>query len=324
MAEEYGVFTTSPTATETAAARLFRRFAPSGVVPPGAGHGIDGGDALAVTADGTAEVTVGSGYAIVGGYWYRNTEPLKKAIIPNPGGQSRWDRLVVRADPAEDQCSLEWLEGTPGSSSPPDPTRTTDGIWEEPLCRVLLAPGATSVASGSVVMERSATTPAGAILDMDGSGAGLLAPGSLVLRGSELRAVLADGSEISVADPTYPTPWENIPLNTSAQVTAHRMKPDGFGYWPRYRMLSEHEVELRGVVARSGNRTFAGSGFRIGTLPAAVRPSELTYNVGASTHISPNNTTRLEVKPNGDIMAYLVSGYSPAWISLDNWRYRIQ
>src|SRR5690606_9844719 len=168
VAEEYGVFTTSPTATETAAARLFRRFAPSGVVPPGAGHGIDGGDALAVTADGTAGVTVGSGYAIVGGYWYRNTEPLKKAIIPNPGGQSRWDRLVVRADPAEDQCSLEWLEGTPGSSSPPDPTRTTDGIWEEPLCRVLLAPGATSVAPEEV-SAGAGESNGGVGIDADGA-----------------------------------------------------------------------------------------------------------------------------------------------------------
>src|SRR5690606_39373247 len=105
-------------------------------------------------------------------------------------------------------------------------------------------------------MGRSATTPAGALFDMDGSGAGLLAPGSLVLRGSELRAVLADGAEFSVADPPYPTPWENIPLNTSAQVVANRSKSGGGGYWPRYRKLSPLERSEERRVGKEGGATW--------------------------------------------------------------------
>src|SRR5690606_26715049 len=122
VAEEYGVFTTSPTATETAAARLFRRFAVSGVVPPGPGvGGLDGGEGLEVTADGTNLVSIGTGYCIAGGYWYRNTGTLQLPIVANPSGLPRRDLLVVRADPADDRCLLAWLTGTPGSTQAPTP-----------------------------------------------------------------------------------------------------------------------------------------------------------------------------------------------------------
>lgn len=321
MAEEYGVFTTSPTATETAAARLFRRFAVSGVVPPGPGvGGLDGGEGLEVTADGTNLVSIGTGYCIAGGYWYRNTGTLQLPIVANPSGLPRRDLLVVRADPADDRCLLAWLTGTPGSPQAPTPTRTGDDIWEEPLCVLQLPAGATAAAPGSITMTRNFTSSGGAVPDLDGAGHDTLPAGGLLLA-SDGRLLVRDASGVDrlVAHTGYPTPWQPITLRSG-------YGPHGIGHAPSWRWDAPGVVRLRGTIARTDGEALP-MGDYIGVLPAAIRPSAYV-NVALGAHATRGgNSVRLQITSTNDPGAgrmtlwYSPASYAPHWVSLDGVTY---
>lgn len=318
MAEEYGVFTTSPTATETAAARLFRRFAVSGVVPPGPGvGGLDGGEGLEVTADGTNLVSIGTGYCIAGGYWYRNTGALQLPIIVNPSGLPRRDLLVVRADPADDRCLLAWLTGTPGSTQAPTPTRTGDDIWEEPLCVLQLPAGATAAAPGSITMTRNFTSSGGAVPDLDGAGHDTLPAGGLLLA-SDGRLLVRDASGVDrlVAHTGYPTPWQPITLRSGYQQS-------GSGYAPSWRYDAPGIVRLRGTITRSNGQPLP-TGEHVATLPAAIRPAAFTRYVCPAHATGPGWSVRGEIRSSsasGAGQLTIWHQYSPLWMALDGWTY---
>ncbi|MBX6384656.1 MAG: hypothetical protein IRZ07_17100 [Microbispora sp.] len=316
MAEEYGVFATTPTASETQAARLFRRFTMSGVVPPG---GVDGGEGLEVTADGTSAVTVGTGYCIAGGYWYRNTSPLQVPITANASGMPRMDLLVVRADPAADECSLEWLVGTPGSGDAPAPTRTSDDIWEEPLAVLTLPAGATSAGPGSVAMARNFSAAGGAVVDLDGAGHDTLPPGGLRLA-SDGRLLVRDGSGVDrlVAHTGYPTAWQPLTLRSGYQQASS-------GHAPAWRWDAPGLVRLRGTITRSNGQPLP-TGDYVATVPAAIRPSAFVRYVCPAHATGPGWSVRGEIRPTaatnpGQLVIW--HQYSPEWMALDGWTYPI-
>ena len=278
--------------------------------------------AVTAAADSTS-VTVAPGRGQIRGYGFHVDAPEEVAAPANAASEPRLYWVVARLDRTASSVGVVILEGT-AAATPVLPALTrTDLVWDLPLASFRRGGGGGAITN--LQDYRCYLNPHGPRKCLSSARPVDPSPGDEAYEMDTGRKVRYHGGLwIADSDPTYPTDWVNIPLNTGSQVIANRQKSGGGGYWPRYRMLSEYEVELRGIVARSGNRVFSGDGFRIGTLPAAVRPSELTYTVGASAQISPNNTTRLEVQPDGDIMAYLVSGYGPSWISLDNWRYRIR
>lgn len=314
MTETYGVFANSPVDTDPVLARLFRRFAVSGVVASGE----DADEMLAVTADGTAEIQVRPGYALVGGWWYRTDAPVTLAVTPNASGQPRRDLVVVRASSSEETCSCEILLGTPGSGVAPSPTRDPAGTWEVPLAEIVVQAGASTVNTADVTSVREFTAPVGAVPVTSAVRHSQLGPGGLQYETDTGRLIIGDGTDYrTVHDPAYPTAWVNIPL--ASGIVAYRSRPNGLGYVPRYRLLDANTVELSGIVARSSGE-FQPPTVTIGRLPVGFRPNQISYTVGAASQESPNNTARLELQPDGDILAYLVAGYTPAWISLDNWR----
>lgn len=278
----------------------------------------DQGDGLVVAAlaDSTG-VTVGSGRGQVRGYGFRvdTTEE-----VPAPANASSdpclyW--LAARLDRAAHKVELVVVEGTPAPSPALPALTRTDTVWELPLAAFRRAGGGGGITN--LVDHRLYLNPHGPVKCASGArpqdpGAGDEAYETDTGRKIRYHA----GTWVADADPTYPTGWTNIPL--SSGIVAYRTKSGGFGYWPRYQRLSERRVELRGLVARSSGN-FSGTSVTIGRLPAGVRPTEITYTVGASAQSSAEgqNQVRLEVQPDGDIRAYIVSGYTPSWISLDNW-----
>ncbi|QVJ00319.1 hypothetical protein KGD82_16280 [Nocardiopsis eucommiae] len=145
MAEQSGVFADSDLDTAEDLARWYRQFAPSGVVTAGP----DAGQRMEVTANGTGLITIGTGYALVGGYWYRISAPETRGIQANTSGQPRRDLVVVRADPQADEATVVILPGSPGASTPPNPTRNPAGVWDLVLGVIVVAGGPPSSHRGT-------------------------------------------------------------------------------------------------------------------------------------------------------------------------------
>ncbi|RKS68989.1 hypothetical protein BZB76_6128 [Actinomadura pelletieri DSM 43383] len=137
MTEKSGVFAGNPIATEIELARLFQGFQLDGV------RGNPNDTACQVIPDGGLNIKVRTGYAHVAGYWYESLgDGEVRAVAANAATQPRKDLVVLRADPEADKVTVAIRQGTPLL---PDPVRQQGGVWELPLARVRVAPGAASI-----------------------------------------------------------------------------------------------------------------------------------------------------------------------------------
>ncbi|MEU7570337.1 hypothetical protein [Micromonospora sp. NPDC049240] len=133
--------------TEDQYSKLFRELQDSGVV--GSATGTD----CKVTADGSGMrvfIQPGSTYlrgvmGISDAVETRTIQPASAAI--------RVDRVVWRMDPAANTATIAVIQGSPGGGVPAL-TRTSSGVWEEPLGRITINPGDTSVSLTAVTDDR--------------------------------------------------------------------------------------------------------------------------------------------------------------------------
>jgi hypothetical protein len=95
---------------------------------------------LAVT--GTASpVSVAAGAAYVAGFFYKNDAAVS-VTIPTPTGNTRIDRIVLRASYGTTRTvRITRIAGTEGSGSPPALTQTVNTTWDIPLARVSITTG---------------------------------------------------------------------------------------------------------------------------------------------------------------------------------------
>lgn len=107
-----------------------------------------------------------------------------------------------------------------------------------------------------------------------------------------------------------PTAWTNIPLSSGLVANTSS------GAVPSYRRVGD-VVQLKGNVAKSNGSGFSGNPVDIGALPSGFRPAALTYTIVACNFIGSNAWARLQIGSDGTMQIYLVSGYTPAWVSLD-------
>ncbi|MFE7480027.1 tail fiber domain-containing protein [Streptomyces sp. NPDC057552] len=134
--------------TESQYSQLFREFADSGVAASSTSN------SFSVSADGsTMTVKVQPGFAIVRGHAVLSTA-VESLTIPTAGTSTRYDRVVLRLDPAANSITLAVLQGTAGGSVPA-PTQTETGVYELPLATVTVAANITAVASAAVDKERA-------------------------------------------------------------------------------------------------------------------------------------------------------------------------
>ncbi|MBB6172167.1 hypothetical protein HNR23_002227 [Nocardiopsis mwathae] len=333
MAEQYGVMPDSPIDRAVDLARWFRQFAPSGVVHGawGTGEPADHADRFEVTADGTALVTIHPGYALVGGYWYRNTAPIQRPVTPNTSSAPRTDLVAIRADPDTGTVGLAVVEGTPGGSRPM-PVRQPDGRWEVGLAHISIAGGSTVVAGGGVDQGvREWTVPYGAIPCTSDSRPRHPHVGALIWETDTSRLRVYDGQLLhssgqsepvyrTLVDAAYPTPWK--PLELRRGYT----KWHNSGYTPGWRMIAPDRVELRGMIARTNGGTMPDETY-IARVPAVARPGGYTRHVAAAGGSHSVNLTIASSGATswlpGQIIIRRQSDHRPAWVSFDSWQYSL-
>ncbi|WP_435112015.1 hypothetical protein [Nocardiopsis synnemataformans] len=321
MAEEYGVFTTSPITADTSYARLMRRHAPDGAVASGP----DAGSQLTLTANASSQLTLGTGYAMVGGWWYRTDAPVPITVPPNAASQPRRDLVVIRADTAAAGCYPHIIQGTPGSSSWPAPTRDPSGTWDVVLGRYTIAGGSAVVAPGDLDLSvRQWTTPTGAIPCTSQARPPDPWPGMLIAETDtgQVRVFLGDVWRL-VSDTSYPTDW--VPV-----VLAAGYGTPGHGHAPEVRWDAPGIIRMRGRIGRNGGQPIP-NGDVIARVPAFARVTETqgwavpSTSRRGGTASTRGNTSRLELQSgvssptSGQLI--LFTEYDPDWASLDGITY---
>lgn len=112
---------------------------------------------LEVTTEGST-VIVGTGFAIIGGFAYENSDSLRFAVLPD-ANHTRIDRIVLRLDIATMQIRAAVKNGIP-SSSPKAPQLQRDAVIHEiSLAQISVTAGG----SITVMDERSNPELCGAI-----------------------------------------------------------------------------------------------------------------------------------------------------------------
>lgn len=94
---------------------------------------------LEVTGTSTP-VAVNTGAAYVYGFPYWNTASVDVAI-PTPSGNTRIDRVVLRANWTAQTVRITRIAGTEGSGTPPALTQTDGTTWEISLAQVSITTG---------------------------------------------------------------------------------------------------------------------------------------------------------------------------------------
>lgn len=94
---------------------------------------------LATTGTATP-VATNTGAAYVYGFPYWNTASVDTAI-PTPSGNTRIDRLVLRAGWAAQTIRITRIAGTEGSGTPPAITQTASTTWDNPLYQASITTG---------------------------------------------------------------------------------------------------------------------------------------------------------------------------------------
>lgn len=100
-------------------------------------------------------VKVSDGECVIESYWGQlsSSAPQPLAIPSNSSGSTRYDLAIVRADWVNNVINLDILVGTPGTGTPPTPTRNTSK-WEVPLAVVKVASGAVTINPADVTDAR--------------------------------------------------------------------------------------------------------------------------------------------------------------------------
>lgn len=120
------------------------------------------GDGLLVrqTSPASNQVIVPSGSATVGGIHYYNDSNILLTISPNPSGNPRIDRVVLRANWATQTVEAMVIEGSP-ASNPTTPSLTQDWgvIWDCALAQIWVASGFTSITYFDIHDDRAVVAP---------------------------------------------------------------------------------------------------------------------------------------------------------------------
>lgn len=323
MAEDFGAFEESPVASDLSYARLQRRSMVDGVVQ-------DGPDAmgqLLVTATGTSQLTVAPGYASVGGWFYRSDTAQTINVPPNTASSARRDLVVVRADTSESRAYPHIIEGVPGGTSWPEPTRNPGGVWDTVLTRYTIQGNSSVVVAGDLdnAGARQWTVPTGALPCTSTSRPAMPFAGMQILETDTGRVSVWDGETWRViAETGFPSSWQPITLRSGYGTPGH-------GRSPSWQFWAPGVVRLRGTISRNNGAALPNNDY-YARMPAAARPNAWVRGVGAAESRNSGGswgaTCRLEVasmnatnRLPGQLIAF--HEHAPRWIALDGFIYDV-
>jgi hypothetical protein len=107
---------------------------------------------LAVGAPGSMFVSVGTGEAMVEGFWYKNTAALNLAVASNTSGSTRVDLVVLRLNRVANTLVAAIVMGTPGAGTPAL-TQVVGGTWEFPLASITVPTATTSAITAGMLAD---------------------------------------------------------------------------------------------------------------------------------------------------------------------------
>lgn len=112
------------------------------------------GSLLVTAPSGNMTVTVGSGEAMVQGFYYRNDANKVLAIASNSSGATRIDSVVLRLNRSANTLTAMIVQGIPGAGVP-TLTQNAGGNWDFLLCNVTVNNGAASIIPANLLDQRA-------------------------------------------------------------------------------------------------------------------------------------------------------------------------
>lgn len=147
-------------------AETFRALIGDGVCPFGS--------RFELTADDTMYLTIGTGFALVAGYWLKVDEATPIRVSPSHNNYDRYDAVVVRLTKSLRKVELLVAEGIPaGVPQEYSPLRTED-IYEIVLYNVFVGMGVSSIGLSKVEDVRTNTSLCGYVMPMDQVASGVI------------------------------------------------------------------------------------------------------------------------------------------------------
>ena len=121
--------------------------------------GVYAGTHLPVSADGTMNLTVGSGiawlhYDIFAGVVYANTENRTLTVEMSDAQYNRIDRVCIRLEQLNDRCYLYVKKGTAASNPVPPALQRDNLAYEISIAQVLVRVGVVGIDAGDITDER--------------------------------------------------------------------------------------------------------------------------------------------------------------------------
>lgn len=162
----------------------------------------DGTDLTPAVATGTdRRVSVAAGSAMAAGILVTNSASLNVSLAVNGSGNPRIDYVVVNINYTTDTATITSVTGAPNASpQPPALTRNAGTLWQIPLAKVTVNPGATQLGGGTVEDVRPQRRRAYSYTTSDGA------------RNYTVGATDVTGLTLAIPDPG----WDHI-LYCSAQ-----------------------------------------------------------------------------------------------------------
>lgn len=113
---------------------------------------------LKVTPGEGMSVIVGTGKAISGGKWVRNTEPYKLDLAEADSYHDRIDLIVVRTDYTGRTVNLAVKMGTPAQFAQEPVPQNTEHVKELPLACIKVQKNTTTIDANSILERRTYAT----------------------------------------------------------------------------------------------------------------------------------------------------------------------
>lgn len=121
--------------------------------------GVYAGTYLPVSADGTMNLTIGSGiawlhYDMFAGVVYANTENRTLTVDMSDAQYNRIDRVCIRLEQLNDRCYLYVKKGTAASNPVPPALQRDNLAYEISIAQVLVRVGVVGINAGDITDER--------------------------------------------------------------------------------------------------------------------------------------------------------------------------
>lgn len=132
--------------------------------------GVYAGTHLPVSADGTMNLTAGSGiawlhYDMFAGVVYANTENRTLTVDMSDAQYNRIDRVCIRLEQLNDRCYLYVKKGTAASNPVPPDLQRDNVAYEISIAQVLVRVGVVGINAGDITDERLDSNVCGLMRD---------------------------------------------------------------------------------------------------------------------------------------------------------------